>query len=99
MNNNRTLWIIVTVVTAVFCCCAAIFSGVFGGLIASGTPFDVTDTSGITSKQTFPAPIGYVLLCLTVLFILVPIAVGFFTLRKKPETAAPSSNEPLPPTS
>ncbi len=99
MENNRTLWIIVTVVTAVVCCCSAILSGVFGGLIASGTPFNVTDSSGNTTLQTFPSPVGYVLLCLTVLFILVPVAVGFFTLRRKPAPAVPTNNEPLPPAS
>jgi hypothetical protein len=42
-----------------------------------------------------PSSLGYVLLCLSLLFIAVPIAVGFFTLRRKPAAATPS--EPIPP--
>jgi hypothetical protein len=30
--------------------------------------------------------IGYTLLCLSLLLILIPAGVGFFTLRKKPES-------------
>jgi hypothetical protein len=39
---------------------------------------------------------GLVTLCLSFIFIAIPIAVGFFTLRKKPEAV---SSEPLPPAS
>jgi hypothetical protein len=35
-----------------------------------------------------------------VLLLLVPVGVGFFTLRKKPVSGAmPHNNEPLPPAS
>ena len=81
--QNRTLGIVVTVVTALACGCASIFSCVWGFLIASGQPIDVT-SNGVTTPQTLSPTIGYVLLCLTLLMILVPVAVGFFTLRKKP---------------
>ncbi len=98
--NNRTVGIIATVVTALICGCSAIMSCVWGGLIATNTPINVT-SGGVESSQTLPAPVGYVLLCLSIIFVIVPIAVGFFTLRKKPDTAAavPTSNPPLPPTS
>lgn len=80
--QNRTLGIVITAVTAFLCVCAGLFSCIWGGLIASGTPIDVT-TNGATTPQTFPPTIGYVLLCLSLFFILVPVAVGFFTLRRK----------------
>lgn len=99
MTNNRLIGIIVTVLTALICCCAAIFSGVWGGIIASGAPINVTDSGGISTPQTFPVPVGYVLLCLSVIFVLVPVAVGFFTLRKKPQAAVQVNNDPLPPAS
>jgi hypothetical protein len=51
-------------------------------LIATGTPIDVT-SNGITAPQTFSPTIGYGLVCLSLLFLLVPLAVGFFTLRKR----------------
>jgi hypothetical protein len=95
--NNRTVGIIVTVITAIVCLCASIFSCVWGILIATNTPLNVT-SGGEQSIQTAPAPVGYVLLCLTVIFIAVPIVVGFFMLRNKP--AAPSDlNQPIPPAS
>src|SRR5512140_1973825 len=97
--QNRTVAIIITVLTAVVCGCASLFSCIFGGLIATGQPFTTT-VNGETAQQTFPPTIGYVLLCLTLLMILVPVAVGFFALRKKPEASVvPNIGEPMPPAS
>jgi hypothetical protein len=93
--QNRTVGIIVTVITAGICGCLALFSCIWGALVATGTPINVTGSDGITTPQTFPQTIGYVLLCLSFLMILVPVAVGFFTLRKKPVAIT----EALPPTS
>jgi hypothetical protein len=83
--QNRTVGIVATVVTALACGCTSIISCVWGFLIASGTPIDVT-SNGVTTPQTFSPTIGYVLLCLSVFLILIPVGVGFFTLRKKPQT-------------
>ena len=82
--KNRTIGIIATVVTILICGCSSLFTCIWGFLIASGTPIDVT-MNGATTPQTFPAAIGYTLLCLSLLMILVPVAVGFFTLRNKAE--------------
>ena len=84
--QNKTIGIVATLVTALACGCASLFSCIWGFLIARGTPFDVT-SNGTTTPQTFPPTIGYVLLCLSVVMILIPVAVGFFTLRRKPESA------------
>lgn len=92
--QNRTVGIVATVLTSIFCGCFAIISCVWGFLISSGQPIDVT-SNGVTTPQTLSPTIGYVLLCLSLLMILVPVAVGFFTLRKKPEVA----NVQVPPTS
>jgi hypothetical protein len=83
--QNRTLAIVITAITALACGCASIFSCVWGFLIASGQPIDVT-TNGVTTPQVLSPTIGYTLICLTILMILVPVAVGFFTLRKGPDT-------------
>ncbi|HEX5836302.1 MAG TPA: hypothetical protein VFY26_00635 [Anaerolineales bacterium] len=80
--QNRTLGIVLTAVSAFICGCAGLFSCIWGGLIATGTPIDVT-SNGITAPQTFSPTIGYALVCLSLLFLLVPLAVGFFTLRKR----------------
>lgn len=82
--QNRTLAIVITAITALACGCASIFSCVWGFLIASGQPIDVT-TNGVTTPQVLSPTIGYTLICLTILMILVPVAVGFFTLRRRPD--------------
>lgn len=41
--------------------------------------------------------VGFVLVCLSVIMILIPVGVGFFMFRRKPEI--PASDEPLPPVS
>ena len=80
--EKRTIGIIATTISAFLCGCVSIFSCVWGFIIVSGQPIDVT-TNGVTTPQVLSPTIGYVLLCLTVLMMAVPVGVGFFTLRKK----------------
>jgi hypothetical protein len=82
--QNRTIGIVATVLTTMLCGCFGIMSCIWGGLIVSGTPIDVT-TNGVTTPQVLPSSYGVGLLCLSVLLILIPAAVGFFALRKKTE--------------
>jgi hypothetical protein len=82
--QNRTIGIVATILTALVCGCSSLFSCIWGFAIASGTPIDIT-TNGTTTPQTFSPTVGYTLLCLSLLMVLVPVAVGFFTLRKKPD--------------
>lgn len=108
--DKKTVGIIATILSALVCGCVSIFTCVWGILLATETPID-TNFGGVESVQTFPPTVGYVLLCLTVILILVPVAVGFFTLRKKPEdddapvvadpepNPEPVDNEPIPPAS
>ncbi|HSG41893.1 MAG TPA: hypothetical protein VLA72_01950 [Anaerolineales bacterium] len=86
--DKRTIGIIATVVSAFICGCASIFSCVWGVVIVSGQPIDVT-SNGVTTPEVLSPTIGYVLLCLTVLMITIPIAVGFFTFRKKKDEEQP----------
>jgi len=80
--QNRALAIAVTVLFAFVCGCMSMISCIWGGLIATGTPINVTN-NGITAPQTFPPTIGFVLLCLSMLLILVPVGVGIFALRRR----------------
>lgn len=82
--DKRTTGIIATIATALICGCCALLACVWGILIATETPFDTT-VDGVDSVQTFPPTVGYVLLCLSVIFIAIPVVVGVLTLRKKPE--------------
>jgi hypothetical protein len=98
--DKKTVGIIATVATALLCGCPGLFLCLFGILMAAGAPVTTT-LNGQTSSQTYPPTYGYVMLCLSLLLILIPIVVGFLTLRKKPESApAPKTpNEPIPPAS
>ena len=93
--DNRTKGIIATIASVILCGCPGLFLCLFGAFTATGNmPFN-TELNGITDSGTLPPTVGYVLLCLSLIFIAIPIVVGFLTLRSKP--AAPVSNEPIPP--
>ena len=95
--ENRSVAIAITVVTALCCGCLALMSCIWGVIGISGQPITTT-VNGVESLETMPMPLAFGLLCVSVIFIIIPVAVGFFTLRKKPGAeAAVVSDEPLPP--
>lgn len=90
--NNKNTGIIATVAAVVLCGCPGLFMCLFGALTAAG--------KGTFNSSSMPPAVGLVLICVALIFILIPVGVGFFTLRKKPEAApAASNNDPLPPAS
>ncbi len=91
--NSKNTGMIATIATAVLCGCPGLFLCVFGLASAFGAG---TFTLGDEGGQIPPA-YGVGILCVSLIFIAIPIVVGFVTLRKKPE--APASNEPMPPAS
>jgi hypothetical protein len=92
--DNRTKGIIATIAAVVLCGCPGLFLCIFGGLAATGAPV-TTELNGVTNSAPLPASAAYVMICVPILLILIPIVVGFLTLRRKPAAAAPS--EPIPP--
>ena len=72
------------------------FMGAMYAFVGSvpGADIDINGSSDPSSAIT----LGIAMLCVSIIFIAIPIAVGFFTMRKKPE-AAPSDDQPLPPAS
>ena len=93
--NNKNTGIIATVATALICGCCGLFTCIMGiGTVTGNGNFTLGN-----STQAMPPAVGYVFLCLSVIMIIIPIAVGFFMLRKKPEAVSVSSDEPLPPVS
>ena len=95
--DKRTVGIIATVATALLCGCPGLFSLCWGAFAAvvSFIPGANIDIGG-SSDPTTALVSGIGALCLGVIFVAIPVVVGFVTLRRKPE-AAPISNEPLPP--
>ncbi len=98
--NNKTGGIIATIVAVLLCGCPGLFLCLVGAITATGQmPFTSTfpytsDFGNVT--ETAPAYLGFIILCLALFFIAIPIVVGVLTLRNKPEKPA-SFNEPLPP--
>jgi hypothetical protein len=96
--DKRTVGIIATIATVLICGCPGIFLCIFGGITAAGVMPWTTTINGVSNSGIAPSWVGFVLLCLAVLFVVIPIVVGVLTLRK-PKTAAVTTNpgEPLPP--
>ena len=97
--DAKTKSIVATIAAVVLCGCPGLFMCFFGAtsIAASQVPgadIDVMGSSDPASAMTM----GIVFLCLSIIFILIPIVVGFFMFRKKPEVVI-ESNEPLPPAS
>ncbi len=85
--DRRTVGIIATVATTLLCACPGIFLCLFGGLSAAGLGTYTRDVMGNTGAGNISPGVGIGLLCLGILLVAIPIVVGFFTLRKKPEAS------------
>ncbi len=95
---NRQTATILTAVTAVICGCPGLASLCFGSFfaIAGTTPGAEIDVFGSSDPRS-AMMLGIAIACLGLLGVLVPIVIGFTTLRKKAE-ASVLPEEPLPPT-
>jgi hypothetical protein len=94
--DKRTLGIILTVVTVLFCGCPGLFICLMGGLTAAGLGTYTTDVLGTTGVGELPTGSGYVFLCLGLIGIAIPIIIGIVMLRK-PKTVPPA--DIIPPAS
>ncbi len=95
--KNKNTGMIATIAAVVLCGCPGLFMCIFGAVAAAGIMPYTTEVNGVSNSGTMPAGAGIAMLCFSLILIIIPIAVGFFTMRKKPEAAA--TNEPLPPAS
>jgi hypothetical protein len=87
--DKKTGGIIATIVAVLLCGCPGLCLGLFGAIAATGklpytTDFPYTADFGNVSA-TVPSYLGFVGLCLALIFIAIPIVVGILTLRNKPE--------------
>jgi preprotein translocase subunit SecF len=101
--DKRTTGLIATIASVVLCGCPGLFGLCLGGtsVLASFVPGAEIDVFG-SNDPAAATTMGVVSLCLSVIFIAIPIVVWFVTLRKKPaeaEVVAPVSDEPIPPAS
>jgi hypothetical protein len=91
--DKRTLGILLTVLTVLFCGCPGIFSCMMGGLTAAGLGGYTTDVLGTTGAGKLPTGSGYGMLCAGLIGVAIPIIIGIVMLRK-PKTAPPADVVP-----
>ncbi len=96
--DTKTKGIVSTIAAVFLCGCPGLFMCFFGSIstFVSFVPGADIDVGG-SSDPAAATAMGIGALCLSLIFIAIPIAVGYFTLRKKPEAVI--TNEPLPPAS
>ena len=106
--DKKTGGLIATIGTTLVCglpgLCLCLSGGIFA--FAGAVPGSDIDIGGSSDPQT-AIMTGVGMLCFSVVLIAIPAAVGFFTLRKKPEETAidavpiaPYSDDaPIPPAS
>ena len=92
--DKRTLGIILTVVTVLFCGCPGIVACLGGAMTAAGIGAEyTTDVLGTTGAGEVPAGYGYAFLCLGLIGIAIPIVIGVVMLRK-PKAVPPTDIVP-----
>jgi ABC-type antimicrobial peptide transport system permease subunit len=94
--DKRTLGIILTVLTVLFCGCPGLFVCLMGGLTAAGLGNYTTDVLGTTGVGKLPTGSGYGMLCGGLILIAIPIIIGIVMLRK-PKQVPPA--DVIPPAS
>ncbi len=96
--DKKTTGIVATVAATLLCGCPGLGAMCFGliSAFAGVVPGSDIDIGG-SSDPMAAIIMGLVALCLGVVFVAIPIAVGFFTLRNKQITETSISNEPIPP--
>ena len=84
--KNKNTGLIATIAAVVLCGCPGLFAMFWGGLMSVISFMPNADINiGGSSDPTSALITGLSSFCVGILFIAVPVAVGYFGLRKKPE--------------
>ncbi len=97
--DRRTTGIVATIVAVLLCGCPGLVSLCFGAMFAlvGGIPGADIDVFG-SSDPGNAVGLGIGGICLGIIFIIIPVVVGFLMLRNKPAAIPPAGpSEPLPP--
>jgi hypothetical protein len=94
--NNKNTNLIATLVAVVLCGCPGLFGLCFGltSVFASFVPNAQIDVFGSSDPRS-ATTMGLVGLCLSVIFLAIPVVTWFVTRPK--ETTSLPDNEPIPP--
>jgi len=94
--KNKNSGMIALIAAVLLCGCPGLLAFCWGGLTAVISFMPGADINiGGSSDPSAALFSGLGTLCVGILFIAIPVAVGFFTLRKKPE--ADEATETTPP--
>lgn len=89
---SRDTAIILVLATALLCGCPGLVMCLTGA---------ITSLAGISDIQTSNEPaaliVGLTMLCMGVFGIIIPLAIGLFTLLPRKTAVAPLPQEPIPP--
>ncbi|MGE5074032.1 MAG: hypothetical protein ACM3MF_11440 [Anaerolineae bacterium] len=96
--NPRTTAIVSTAAATLLCGCPGLFLCLWGLIGAAGVPIN-TELNGTSSTAPMSTATAVGLLCAALVLILIPIAVAFFTFRRKPAAVVVTPSEPIPPAS
>lgn len=94
--EKRTVGIIATIATVLLCGCPGLGSlcwGTIALLAGAKVPGFTVDVGG-SSDPTTAMITGLATCCFGIIFIIIPIAVGFFTLRKQAEAPMAADQPP-----
>ena len=94
--DKKTTGIIATVATVLLCGCPGLCMCIFGGVTAAGIMPYETEFNGAMTSGIVPSGYGFTMLCVALVFIAIPIVVGFLMLRNKPEDDVIDYVEPMP---
>lgn len=78
---NRTTAIIATVATALLCGCPGLGACLWGVIFAAGGASGNATFNGQAADPTTALLTGVGIVCVGIIAVAIPIAVGFFTLR------------------
>ncbi len=81
--EKKTAGIIATVTTGLLCGCPGLCMLIFGAVTAAGVMPYTMEFNGVSDSGILPSQYGFAMLCISLVLIAIPIAVGFFTLRQK----------------
>ena len=82
--DKKTQGIIATVAAVFLCGCPGLCFCLFGAFTAAGMMPYTFDFNGNTESGIVPSGYGFAMLCAALIFIAIPIVVGFLMLREKP---------------
>jgi hypothetical protein len=83
MEDKKKVGLIVTIVTVLLCGCPGLCALVFGAMMAAGRNLEQYGWE----VEGNPAAVGIPAICVGIIFVLIPIAAGVYTLMQNKKAA------------